>query len=153
MHPDDLLGLKDDMIAFIAGNGLRHLNAYVSEDVPSVMFEENGPDTWKDFVEHATAAKVAFITMSEVVLEKQDIEMLIERTRVHRFPDEAGQELDDAQYLLQFVGKTGYLQLGFAYNGVMFLYETATEWYDRYQQWIETIADLGTIVLDDNDED
>lgn len=153
MHPDDLLSLKDDMIAFIAGNGLRSVSAYVTEDIPSVMFEDHGPDAWKDFVEHAKATNVAFVTMSEVVLEKQDIEMLIERTRVHRFPDEAGQELDDAQYLLQYVGKTGYLQIGFAYNGIMFLYETATDWYDRYQQWMEAVADLGSIVLDDSDDE
>lgn len=153
MHPDDLLSLKDDMIAFIAGNGLRQLNAYVPEDVPSVMFEEENADGWKDFVEHAKACNVAFVTMSGVVLEKDDIEMLIEQTRVHRFPDEAGAELDDAQYLLKYVGKTGYLQLGFAHQGVMFLYETATEWYDRYQMWLETVAELGGIAVDDTDEE
>ena len=50
-------------------------------------------------------------------MRRLDIETLIERTRVHRFPDEAGQELDDAQYLLKFVGKTGYLQLGLCLRG------------------------------------
>ena len=153
MHPDDLAGVKDDMVAFIAGNGLRRLTAFVPEDVPSVMFEEENSDGWKDFVEHAKATNVPFVTMSDVVLEKSDIETLIERTRVHRFPDEAGQELDDAQYLLKFVGKTGYLQLGFSHGGVMFLYETATEWYDRYQRWMEAVTELGNIVLDESDED
>lgn len=153
MQPDDLAGLKDDMVAFIAGNGLRRLSAFVPEDVPSVMFDEENPDGWKDFVEHAKATNVPFVTMSDVVLEKADIETLIERTRVHRFPDEAGRELDDAQYLLKYVGRTGYLQLGFAYGGVMFLYETATEWYDRYQQWMEAVTELGDIVLDESDDD
>ena len=153
MHPDDLAGIKDDMIAFIAGNGLRCLKAYVPDDVPSIMFEEDSIDAWKDFVEHAKATNVPFITMSDVVLAKSDIEALIERTRVHRFPDEAGQELDDAQYLLKYVGKTGYLQLGFAYGGIMFLHETATEWYDRYQQWMEAVTDISSIVLDDSDDD
>ncbi len=153
MHFDDLASLKDDMVAFIAGNGLRRLTAFVPEDVPSVMFEEENADGWKDFVEHAKATGVPFVTMSDVVLEKSDIETLIERTRVHRFPDEAGQELDDAQYLLRFVGKTGYLQLGFSHGGVMFLYETATEWYDRYQRWMEAVTELGNIVLDESDDD
>lgn len=153
MQTDDFASLKDDMVAFIAGNGLRRVNAFVPEDVPSVMFEDDGPDSWKDFVEHAKATGVPFLTMSEVVLEKADIETLIERTRVHRFPDEAGQELDDAQYLLKFVGRTGYLQLGFAYGGVMFLYEAATEWYDRYQRWMEVVSELGDIVLDDSDDE
>lgn len=153
MTADDLAGLKDDMVAFIAGNGLRQLNAFVPEDVPSVMFEEESTDSWKDFVEHAKATAVPFLTMSDVVLEKADIEALIERTRVHRFPDEAGQELDDAQYLLKYVGRTGYLQLGFAYGGVMFLYETSTEWYERYQRWMEAVSDLGDIVLGDSDDE
>lgn len=153
MRADDLAGLKDDMVAFIAGNGLRRFSAFVPDDVSSVMFEEENPDGWKDFVEHAKATIVPFVTMSEVVLEKADIETLIERTRVHRFPDEAGQELDDAQYLLKYVGRTGYLQLGFAYGGVMFLYETTTEWYERYQQWLEAVTDMGSIVLDDSDDE
>jgi hypothetical protein len=51
------------------------------------------------------------------------------------------------------VGKTGYLQLGFAHGGVMFLYETATEWYDTFQELMESVGDLGQIIVDDTDED
>ncbi len=152
MQTDNLHVVKDDMIAFVAGNGLRRFNAYVSEDVPSVVFEEEGPDGWKDFVEHAKASGTQFVTMSEVVLEKEDIELLLEQMRAQNFPDEDGPEMDDAQYLLKYVGKVGYLQLGFAHQGVMFLYETATDWYDRYQQWMEAMAELGTIQLDGADE-
>ena len=152
MQTDNLHVVKDDMIAFVAGNGLRRFNAYVSEDVPSVVFEEEGPDGWKHFVEHAKASGTQFLTMSEVVLEKEDIELLLEQMRAQNFPDEDGPEMDDAQYLLKYVGKVGYLQLGFAHQGVMFLYETATDWYDRYQQWMEAMAELGTIQLDGADE-
>ncbi len=152
MQTDNLHVVKDDMIAFVAGNGLRRFNAYVSEDVPSVVFEDEGPDGWKDFVEHAKASGAQFVTMSEVVLDKEDIELLLEQMRAQNFPDEDGPEMDDAQYLLKYVGKVGYLQLGFAHQGVMFLYETATDWYDRYQQWMEAMAELGTIQLDGVDE-
>lgn len=154
MQADNLLSLKDDMIAFIAGNGLRRLNAYVPESVPSVMFEEDHGDAWKDFVEHAHACGVPFVTMSDVVLEKSDIEMLMEEMRANDFPDEPAESmLEDAQQLLRHVGKTGYLQLGFAFNGIMFLYETATDWYDRYQEWMEAVAELRSIVLNDPDEE
>ena len=36
---DDLTGLKDDMIAFIEGHGLKRFRGYVSEDVTSVMWD------------------------------------------------------------------------------------------------------------------
>lgn len=152
MQTESLHVLKDDMIAFVAGNGLRRFSAYVPEDVPSVVFEEEGPDGWKDFVEHAKAAGAQFVTMSEVVLEKDDIELLLEQMRAQNFPDEDGPELEDAQYLIKYVGKVGYLQLGFAHQGVMFLYETATDWYDRYQQWMEAVTELGAIHIDGADE-
>ena len=152
MQTDNLHVVKDDMIAFVAGNGLRRFPAYVADDVPSVVFEEEGPDGWKDFVEHAKAAGAQFVTMSEVVLDKEDIELLLEQMRAQNFPDDGGPEMDDAQYLLKYVGKVGYLQLGFAHQGVMFLYETATDWYDRYQQWIEAVTELGTIQIDGADE-
>ena len=152
MQTENLHVVKDDMIAFVAGNGLRRFNAYVSEDVPSVVFEDEGPDGWKDFVEHAKASGAQFVTMSEVVLDKEDIELLLEQMRVENFPDEEGPEMDDAQYLLKYVGKVGYLQLGFAHQGVMFLYETATDWYDRYQQWMEAMTELGTIQIDGADD-
>jgi hypothetical protein len=56
--PDNLSTLKDDMIAFIEGHGMRRFHGYVDhEEVQSVMWKINGnPESWKDFVELAKAA-------------------------------------------------------------------------------------------------
>jgi hypothetical protein len=153
MQPDNLISLKDDMVAFIAGHGMRRMNCFVTEEVPTVIFEEENADGWKDFVEHAKAAGAPFVTMSEVILEKSDIAILLEQLRNQPFPDDEAAELEDAEYLVNHVGKVGYLQLGFAHQGVMFLFETATEWYDRFQTLLETVTDLGGIVVDDRDRD
>lgn len=153
MVSDDLSAVKDDMVAFIAGHGLRRMNGYVPEEVPTVVFEEEDADGWKDFVEHAKAASAPFLTMSEVTLEPEDIATLIGQIRDQHFPDNQAMELDEAQDLTQHVGKTGYLQLGFAQGGVMFLYEAATEWYDQFQRLMEAVSDLGEIVVDDRDDD
>jgi hypothetical protein len=153
MQADNLLSLKDDMVAFIAGHGMRRVNAYVTEDVPTVVVEDEGPDSWKEFVEHAKAAGAPFITMSEVALEKSDIALLVEQIRDQNFPDEEAPEIDDAERLVRYVGKIGYLQLGFAHQGVMFLFEVATEWYDTFQNLLETVTELGGIVVDDRDSE
>ena len=153
MQPDNLISLKDDMIAFIAGHGMRRLNAYVTEDVPTVLFEEENPDGWKDFVEHAKAAGAPFLTMSEVVLEKSDISILLEQIRDQAFPEDEASEFEDAEYLVNYVGKVGYLQLGFAHQGVMFVFEVATEWYDRFQDLLEAVSELGGILLDHPESD
>jgi len=140
-------------VAFIAGHGMRRLNGFVSEDIPTVVFEEENPDGWKDFVEHAKAAGAPFVTMSEVVLEKSDIAILLEQIRSESFPEEVAEELDEAEHLVRHVGKVGYLQLGFAHQGVMFLFEVATDWYDSFQNLLETVSELGGIVVDDYDRD
>ena len=153
MQPDNLISLKDDMVAFIAGHGMRRMNCFIPEDVPTVIFEEENADGWKDFVEHAKAAGSPFVTMSEVTLEKSDIAILLDQLQNQAFPDDEAAEIEDAEYLVNHVGKVGYLQLGFAHQGVMFLFETATEWYDRFQILLETVTDLGGIVVDDRDRD
>jgi hypothetical protein len=153
MQLDDLATVKDDMVAFIAGHGMRRMNGYVPEDVPTVVFEEEDGDGWKDFVEHAKSAGAPFLTMSEVVLEPEDVATLIGQVRDGNYPDHDAVELEEAQGLTQHVGKTGYLQLGFAHGGVMFLYETATEWYDTFQELMESVGDLGQMIVDDSDED
>jgi hypothetical protein len=155
MQPDNLLSLKDDMVAFIEGHGMRRFPGFVGEDVPSILWEdETNPDSWKDFVEMAKTASSAFLTMSEVILEKEDLEVLIESLRDQTFPDEEAAEVDEVQYLVNYVGKLGYLQLGFAYQGIVYLHENSTSWYDRYQQLLEAAEDFSDIVIESGgDED
>jgi len=149
MAPDDLSTLKDDMVAFIEGHGMRRFPGYVAEDVASVLWEdESNPESWKDFVELAKTASAPFLTMSEISLDKEDLEILIEQMNEQNFPDEEAAEMDEAQYLVNFVGKVGYLQLGFAHQGVIFLHESSTQWYERYQHLLEAIEEFGDIVFE-----
>lgn len=153
MQFDDLSSVKDDMIAFIAGHGLRRMKAFVPEDVPSVLFEDDDPDSWKDFVEHAKAAGAPFLTMSDVTLEPEDVATLIGQVRDQNYPDHDADELEEAQDLTRHVGKVGYLQLGFSAGGVVYLYEAATEWYDRFQELLDAVSDIGQIMIDDSDDE
>ena len=91
--------------------------------------------------------------MSEVVLEKSDVAILMDQLREQEFDDSDVQELDDAEYLVNHVGKIGYLQLGFAYQGLMFLFETSTEWYERFQELVDRVTEFSGIVVDNSDEE
>jgi hypothetical protein len=141
------------MVAFIAGHGLRRMHGHATEAVPSILFEEDHADSWKDFVELAKAAGAVFITMSEVVLEKPDLELLIEELHEQQFPEPDSPSLDDAQRLVQHVGQIGFIQLGFVHQGIVFLYEASTEWYDSYQLLVESLGALDGILMDDGDDD
>lgn len=154
MRPDDLRSLKDDMVAFIEGHGMRRLPGYITEDMPAVLWEDDStPDGWKDFVEMGKYASAPFLTMSDIVLEKQDLELLLEQIRDGNYSREEPPEVQEAHYLINYVGKVGYIQLGFAHQGIVFVHESATEWYERYQHLLEFVEDFGDLVLGDDEEE
>jgi hypothetical protein len=145
---DDLTSLKDDMTAFIEGHGLRRFQGYVAEEVPSVAWDGRGdPDAWKDFVELAKHAGASFLTMNDALLAQADVDFLVERLRNSRFPNE--EDIEEARWLRAYIGKTGFLQLGWPQQGVMFLYEISTAWYDRYQGLLEMAEEFDGTVPDE----
>ncbi len=146
---DNLATLKDDMIAFIEGHGMRRFQGYVDyEEVPSVMWKPEGnPDGWKDFVELAKAANAPFLTMDSWTLQREDFDELLERMKNAEFASE--EDMEEARWLRTYLGKTGFVQLGFAHQGVMMVYESSTEWYDRYQRVLELTEDFGGIPMDE----
>ncbi|MBZ5508521.1 MAG: hypothetical protein LAO78_23940 [Acidobacteriia bacterium] len=149
----DLTTLKDDMVAFIEGHGLRRFSAYVSDEVANVPWsaDEDHPDAWKDFVELAKASNVSFVTMNHVALDKEDVDLLINRLQEIDYMDE--DDLEEAGWLRSFVGKVGYVQLGFPCQGVMFLYEVSTPWYETYQRLESAADDYDGILIDDTDQE
>jgi hypothetical protein len=150
---DDLHSLKDDMTAFIEGHGMRRFHGYVnSEDVSSVAWEAgNNPDSWKDFVELAKGAGATFLTMSDFVLSKEDVEYVVDTLRNANYVDE--DDVEEARWLRAYTGKTGYVQLGWANNGIVFIYEVSTEWYDRYQRLSEMAEEFGGFVIESGDDE
>src|SRR5260370_25028302 len=83
--------------------------------------------------------------MSEVVLEKEELDFLIERLRNGGYPSDEDQE--EARMLRVYSGKTGFIQLGWPCQGVVFLYEVSTEWYDRYQRLMDLADEIGGVQL------
>jgi hypothetical protein len=150
---DDLTGLKDDMTAFIEGHGMRRFNGYVDyEEVQSVMWKsEDNPESWKDFVELAKAATAPFLTMDSWTLRREDLDDLLQRLGNAEFAND--EDLEEARWLRTYLGKTGFVQLGFAHQGIMMVYEASTEWYDRYQRVLEMAEDFAGIPIDEPDQD
>jgi hypothetical protein len=153
MTTDNLLSLKDDMVAFIEGHGLRRLPGYVTDDIPSILWEGGGnPDSWKDFVEMAKHAGAPFITFSEMTMEREELDALIEQAGEMDYTGETGTELVEARWLRKYAGMVGYIQLGFVHQGLVFLHETTTEWYERYQSLLDDVESLQDILIDDAHE-
>jgi hypothetical protein len=150
---DDLTSLKDDMIAFIEGHGMRRFPGYVDyEEVQCVMLDSNNnAEAWKDFVELAKASSAPFLTMHSWTLTREELDEIIRRLSNGEYSND--EDVEDARWLRTYLGKTGFVQLGFAHQGTMFLFETGTEWYERYQHLLEISEDFGGLTIDEPDQD
>lgn len=149
---DDYTALKDDMKAFIEGHGMRRFQGYVPDEVQNVLWgDAENPEAWKDFVELAKAASAPFLTMNDMVLEREDVDFLVNRLQRSSYTNE--EDLEEARWLRTSIGKTGFVQLGFPFQGVMFLLEISAEWYDRYQRLLDMAEDFGGINIDELDQD
>jgi hypothetical protein len=91
-----------------------------------------------------------FVTFSEMTMEREELDALIEEAGEMNFPDEEATELVEAKWLRKYAGMLGYIQLGFVYQGLVFLHETTTEWYERFQTLVEDIEAFQDIVIDDS---
>lgn len=152
MKTDDLTSLKEDMIAFVEGHGMKRFRGYVNEDLASVTWdEEDNPEGWKDFVEVAKASGAPFLTMNDFVLAQEDLDYLVGCLRNSHYA--SGEDLDEARWLRSYIGRTGFVQLGYPYQGILFLCESSTDWYERYQGLTELADECGGAVLDDSEQD
>jgi len=134
---DDLASVKDDMVAFVEGHGMRRFNGYVDpEEVQSVMWKaDENPDAWKDFVELAKAAAAPFLTMDSWRLEAQELDEVIARLGTSDFSSD--EDVEDARWLKTYQ------------QGVMMVFEASTEWYERFQRLLEVADDFGGMSIDE----
>jgi hypothetical protein len=169
MHSENLLALKDDMIAFIEGHGMRHFPAVIPEDTPRVWWNDPDSDSiagngneslresWKDFVEMAKAAGAPMVCIGEDVLDKTTLELLVAELQEMSSAEAFGPEMEKLDSLSLQVGKVGHIELAFAHQGILFVHESATEWYRHYRQMVDTIDSLQELIEkaygDDADEE
>ena len=84
--------------------------------------------------------------MNSVQLEADDVDLLMSELRRSSFSRE--EDMETARQLRSHFGRIGFIQLGFPYQGVMFLCELSTDWYEGYKALQEMADDLGGIMID-----
>ena len=151
---DNLTLLKDDMIAFIEGHGIRRFPALIPEDASRVWWNDpTNPDSWKDFVEMAKTVNAPMILMDEDEMESQTLEILLEELQELTQQDEIAADMEQAHLLLQHAGKLGHIELAFAHQGFLFVHETVTKWYAQYRHLVETLDAMQDVFGSDANEE
>ncbi len=165
MDSNNLTSLKDDMIAFIEGHGMRHFPALIPEDTPRVWWSDPemtadnatiAKESWKDFVEMAKTAGAPLVCIGEDSVDRTTLELLSSELQDMSSTEAPAPEMDKLNRLFLQIGKVGHLELAFAHQGILFVHETQTEWYREYRAMVNTVDSLQELIenaLEDDDED
>jgi hypothetical protein len=89
--------------------------------------------------------------MHSWVLDREEHDRLTDRLADGDYSSD--EDLEEGRWLKTHVGKTGFVQLAWAYEGCMFVYEAGTEWYEHYQHLRELADDSGGFLIDETGQD
>ncbi len=133
----DLSQLYDEMTAAAERQSLLIFPGYVSDDLPQVWWQGD-PDNWPDFVGIAKAEGVRTLFVGRAVLEEDDLRDLAEWVEEHS----AGSSNGDRARLKDFeryIGATGEVRLGWIKDGVAYVLQHRTEWYEDFLDLMEEV--------------
>ena len=163
MKTDDLTTLKDDMIAFIEGHGMRHFPALIPEDTPRVWWSDpehaadgDIPESWKDFVEMAKSVAAPMVLIGEDSLDSETLALLATELEEVSSAEMFSAQMEKLDRVSRQSGKLGHIELGFAHQGILFVHESATSWYREYREMVDMIDDLQDLIgsrLDDDEDE
>ncbi len=140
----DLSQLYDEMVAAADRQNLLIYPGYVSDDIPAVWWQGD-PEDWPDFLGIAKAEGTRTLFVGRAVLEEDDLRDLAEWVEERS----AGSSNGDRVRLKEFeryIGSTGEVRLAWIKDGVAYLLQHRTEWYEDF-------LDLMDEVEVDEDED
>jgi hypothetical protein len=133
----DLSQLYDEMVAAADRQSLLIFPGYVSDDLPAVWWQGDA-DNWPDFVGIAKAEGARTLFVGRAVLEEEDLRDLAEWVEERA----GGSSNGDRARLKEFeryIGSTGEVRLGWIKDGVAYVLQHRTEWYEDFLDLMEEV--------------
>ncbi len=136
----DLTTHYDEVVAAASRQGLLVFPGYVVEDMPTVWWQGD-PDAWPDFLGIAKAEGVRTLFVGRAILEEEDLQELAEWVEEKTGPGPANGDRARLKEFERYIGMTGEIRMGFIKDGVAFLLQERSEWYEDYLDLLEEVDD------------
>lgn len=127
----DLSRLYDEIVAAAARQGLLIFPGYVGDELPAVWWQGN-PDDWPDFLTIAKAEGARTVLVGRAVLEEEDLQDLAEWVEEKSGPGSTNGDRARLKEFERFIGSMGEIRLAWIRDGVAFMLQHRTEWYDDF---------------------
>lgn len=136
----DLSRLWDEIREAAAQQGLLTFPGYVGEELPTVWWQGDSND-WLGFLMIAKAEGVRTVCLGRAVLAEEDLQELAEWVEEKTGPGSTNGDRARLKEFERYIGSTGEIRLGWMKDGVAFLLQHRTEWYEDFLELMEEIED------------
>jgi hypothetical protein len=127
----DLSGLFEEIETAVTRNGLLAFPGYVSEKLPSVWWQGN-PEDWPEFLRIAKAEGARTLFVGRATLEAEDLQEIAEWVEERTGPGSSNGDRARLKEFERYLGCTGEIRLGWIRDGVAFLLQVRTDWYEEF---------------------
>jgi hypothetical protein len=127
----DLSRRYDEISESAAQQGLLTFPGWVGEELPTVWWQGD-PDDWLGFLLVAKAEGARTILVGRAVLEEEDLQELAEWVEERSGPGSTNGDRARIKEFERYIGWTGEIRVGWIKDGVAFLLQQRTEWYDEF---------------------
>ena len=127
----DLSGLYEEVRATAAQQGLLVFPGYIGEELPAVWWQGD-PDDWLGLLMIAKAEGVHTIFLGRAALAAEDLQDLAEWVEENAGPGSTNGDRARLKGFERFIGSTGEVRLAYIQDGIAFLLQHRTEWYDEF---------------------
>lgn len=130
-HMTDLSRLYEEIREAAVQQGLLTFPGYVGEELPAVWWQGE-PDDWFGFLMIAKAEGVRTVYVGRAILEEEDLQELAGWVEENTGPGSTNGDRARLKELERYIGCVGEIRLGWIRDGVAFLLQQRTEWYQDY---------------------
>ena len=143
----DLARLYDEVVTGVTRQGLLVFPGYISDDLPAVWWQ-GGSEDWQEFLRIGKAEGARTIYISRTVLEEEDLQEVAGWIEERAGPGSTNGDRARLKEFERYVGNTGEVRLGWIRDGVAFLFQVRTDWYEEF---LELMAEAEGEGLDEYD--
>jgi hypothetical protein len=136
----DLSRLYDEIVAAAARQGLLTFPGYVGEELPAVWWQGD-PNDWPEFLHIAKVEGVRTVFVGRAILEQEDLQDLAEWVDERTGPGPSNGDRARLKEFERYIGATGEVRLGWVREGVAFLLQQRTDWYEAFLELTDEIEE------------
>ena len=136
----DLSRFYDEVKEAATQQGLLIFPGYVGEDLPAVWWQGD-PEDWSGFLAIARAEGARTLYVGRAILEEEDLQELAEWVEEKAGPGSSNGDRARLKEFERYIGSTGEVRVGWIKDGVAFLLQQRTEWYEDFLELMAETED------------